>query len=452
MVAGGSRVPRGEARRDRAPIYGPGEHEVSVRLGPGENAIVVEGYSVLGEVRGEPTRVDVRLEGVEEPAHRLHLAVVSVGRYRDPDLDLDLADADARSVVEAFGRQNGRLYDEVRVTQLADASATREGVLAMLDRIARDASPEDALVFYVAGHGVVGRCPGEASESYHLILHGATRASPCGDEIGAADLTRRIAQIAAQEKLLLLDTCQAGGVIDETAMRSLNGGLRDEGLRAARASGVAMVSAAAASQSSFEVSELGHGLFTVALLRGLEGRARFGEPRRVGVTNLVRYVSRYLPILSERYVGRVQTPTFGAMGRDFTLAVVDEADPPLVASTTLPRVFDDASREASRGLEPDGRTTARAQLQLHVDSRRDAIAACGAPPVVELGASWSGDRVARFDVRGSGAGTPVGLCIARAIGPVSLSGEAPSAGEAVLVVGTVPDAARPRSSTRAPAP
>lgn len=403
--------------RARSPLYGPGEHTLRARLSLGDNEVVVEAYSVLGEVRGERARATIRVAGVEAAPRRLFLLAVSVGEYDDTNLSLNFTGADARAIQAAFERQRDReLFDEVIVHRLADADATRARFVAAVAQLRREARPEDTLVVYVASHGVVQRC-GDGARAYHVLLRGTTNDAHCADSIDTATLTRALAWVPAREKLLLLDTCQSGGAVGEEALRALRGELRDAGLRAARASGVAVIAGSAASQSSFEVGELGHGLFTVTLLRGMEGRAAFGGVGRVGVSNLVRYVSRHLPILSERYVGRAQTPTYGAQGSDFAVATARADDPPLLPLAQPPAWL--GSQAQDRGLHV-ATGSPRAQLREHVASRRGATSACGGSGPVDVQARWNAAGRGTFLVVGRGAGSDRSTCIVDALGRFQL--------------------------------
>ena len=65
-------------------------------------------------------------------------------------------------------------------------------------------------------------------------------------------------------------------------------------------------------QTSCESEKLGHGVFTAALLRALEGRAdeETGDrDGRVSVRELVRYLDREVPALA-REAGHEQTPRY----------------------------------------------------------------------------------------------------------------------------------------------
>ena len=75
-------------------------------------------------------------------------------------------------------------------------------------------------------------------------------------------------------------------------------------------------------QFATEFKELGHGLFTYALLQGMEGKAD-GSPKdgKVTVYELRSYVDDQIPALSERYRGETQYPIGNAYGQDFPVTV-----------------------------------------------------------------------------------------------------------------------------------
>ena len=66
----------------------------------------------------------------------------------------------------------------------------------------------------------------------------------------------------------------------------------------------------------------GHGLFTYALLQGVEGKAD-GSPKddKVTVSELNGYVQDQLPELSKRYYGQPQYPAVYMRGQDFPVSV-----------------------------------------------------------------------------------------------------------------------------------
>jgi len=83
---------------------------------------------------------------------------------------------------------------------------------------------------------------------------------------------------------------------------------------------VHIIAASSKDQFAAEVDELGHGIFTHALLQGLGGQAASeGEP--MTVRGLLGWVESQLPILSEKYRQQPQFPVADSRGMDFPLVV-----------------------------------------------------------------------------------------------------------------------------------
>jgi uncharacterized caspase-like protein len=91
----------------------------------------------------------------------------------------------------------------------------------------------------------------------------------------------------------------------------------------AHANGIYLIAASTAEQYAYEVPELGHGVFTYALLSGLGER----DPPQaatsegiVTVLSLINYVMRAVPDLTEKYhMGDPQTPVIFDAGTDIPL-------------------------------------------------------------------------------------------------------------------------------------
>ena len=81
--------------------------------------------------------------------------------------------------------------------------------------------------------------------------------------------------------------------------------------------------ASGSSQLASEFETLGHGVFTYALLEGLEGNADRGSlDKKVTVQELSSYLNDRVPELSEEYKGQAQYPHSYGFGQDFPLVIV----------------------------------------------------------------------------------------------------------------------------------
>jgi uncharacterized caspase-like protein len=87
-----------------------------------------------------------------------------------------------------------------------------------------------------------------------------------------------------------------------------------------RSTGVHVIAASTKDQYASEVKELGHGVFTFTLLKGLEGGAS-GNSKTVTVRKLMGYIEENLPDFTSKYKNEVQFPVIVSKGMDFPLVI-----------------------------------------------------------------------------------------------------------------------------------
>ena len=88
-----------------------------------------------------------------------------------------------------------------------------------------------------------------------------------------------------------------------------------------RAVGSTILSASTSVQEALEGYQ-GHGLFTWALVQGLQGKADKGRTGYVRTTDLAAYVEDEVPILAEKIFKRAQFPTVSISGQGFPVGRV----------------------------------------------------------------------------------------------------------------------------------
>ena len=171
------------------------------------------------------------------------------------------------------------------------------------------------VIIYLAGHGT------SIADEWYFICHDVTH--PEREDqvqtkgISSTEMARMIMNIPALKKALLIDSCKSGGFL-----QALSRGVEDRRAIAqlARATGTHVIAASTDKQLSSEISQLGHGVFTYALLQGLRGKAENRE-RIVTVRGLIAYLEGELPGISEKYRNIPQYPVVDSRGQDFPLAV-----------------------------------------------------------------------------------------------------------------------------------
>jgi len=295
----------------------PGRHRVEAAVGNDEGTARSERAAAEVVVPGEATRV------------RLHALVVGVDDYRDDRFDLEYAAGDAHAVADLLHEAGGPLFAGTpRIERLTDRQVTVAAIEAAVDRMAADIAPSDVFVLYLAGHGLTGD-----NGRYHFLPSDFVYAN---DEalrdrtLSEERLVDLVARVPALKMLVILDTCHAGGAIDgltgEPWARVASARAIEEVSalrRLDRATGRAVLAATTELTVALEGYD-GHGVFTYALLRGLEGAADAEHGNRDGVTDineLSAYIEDMVPRLTLERWNSEQFPMRALNGQSFPIAV-----------------------------------------------------------------------------------------------------------------------------------
>jgi Caspase domain len=297
-----------------------------------EGANALEGVSACadGSWESEPARIDLRYaRPVERP--RLFLIAVGVNRYPDEALALRFAASDAKAVHDLFQRRGQRLYREIVPVLLDDAKATREGIRAAFRQAAAQAKSQDTLLAFLAGHGtLVGQryyyLPADFRAAKDKAREQSIREAGLPDD----ELAELIGAVPALKRVLILDTCNAGGAVQLFSLRGRSvDTLRGVTERLNRAQGVFVLAAAPANAEAKEPEELGHGVLTYALLAGLraasagplkdEGVTASGREGVADVLGWLGFASGQVPRLMKRYYGHEQDVQMSTSGISFPI-------------------------------------------------------------------------------------------------------------------------------------
>ena len=285
-----------------------------IPLVTGMNTLQVSAYSA-GRIESMPSVVQVYNTGTEQVIN-LYLMAIGINEYENPALDLNYAKADAKAFSKAIEDQGRNLFKKVEIHSLFDREATRDNILMALEELSTKVNPEDVFMFYYAGHGSM------VDNSFYFIptenvsLYQADKLAE--ESIKDETMQEKFSHIAALKQLVILDACQSGG---STEMLAQRGAMEEKAMaQLSRSTGVHVLAAAGSEQYATEVSSLGHGLFTYAILEALGGNAD-GAPRDGNVTvyELKAYVNDQVPELSKQYKGSTQWPYTFSIGHDFPI-------------------------------------------------------------------------------------------------------------------------------------
>ena len=280
----------------------------------------------------------------------LYALVGGVANYSgDQQMNLRFSALDARTMAQAVRLAASRLLsvDRAKITLLASAAAasapaapskikemepTKANFKAAFEEIARQARPQDILVIFLAGHGV--SLPTGNSEYAYLTKEARTLdknvlADPEILKLNAItsnELKEWVTKIAANKRVLILDTCEAGAASTDLAMaRNLPGDQVRALDRLKDRTGFYVLMGAAASKASYETSSYGQGLLTYSLLKGVKGAALRDE-KFVDVLRLFAYAQDEVPRLAQ-VSGGAQQPHFMAKeGATFDIGMLLPAD------------------------------------------------------------------------------------------------------------------------------
>ncbi len=287
------------------------EHLFRVKLIEGENRLRVVALS-RDRVESSPMEISVTLRGAEKQSD-LHLVVVGINRYRNAALNLTYAETDAKGVLDFFQSAGvKKLFRSVHVYSALSEQATGQRIRGLLAEVGRKAQPQDTLLVYLAGHGDT------MGEEWYFIPHDVV--APENEPelrkggISNAFISESIKQCRAQKVFVMIDACKSGKLV--LALRSTEA--RKALVQLARSTGTYIVSASTDRQYAAEIKALGHGVFTYALLEGLQGKA---GGKKVTVEGLIHYVKEKLPELTEKHRGQAQYPVSWGSGMDFPLVL-----------------------------------------------------------------------------------------------------------------------------------
>ncbi|WP_414755163.1 eIF2A-related protein [Anabaena sp. CCY 9910] len=212
---------------------------------------------------------------------KLWLLLVGVNQYQDERLPtLRYSAVDCQGLATALADATCRFPDKSEwvhhdfATQLPTLTTVRDS----LRQVTHQAQPEDTILFYFSGHGILE--PG--SQQAILCLADTQTDDLLNTGLGLPELLQCLENSQAQTQLVWLDACHSGSLTFRGARSNHTPAslpnptpqivelLRQ---RAKQSKGFYALLSCDTNQQSWEFPELGHGVFTYYLMRGLRGEA-----------------------------------------------------------------------------------------------------------------------------------------------------------------------------------
>lgn len=312
------------------------EKKERFRLRPGKNVVEIEAKDNMGSpyyasfVLVAGSAENTRSERGRQPkityqfgGQKLAL-VVGVSRYKFHEgglNDLRYADKDARGVAELLAREG---FKKENVSFLQNENATLENVRAAVELFLRKARENDLVFVFIASHGA--QDPFDRKNIY-IILHDSRVSDLPRTALNMSDLQDLFTnRLRARQMVILIDACHsaaAGGGIAATSKRQLERAENNTFNLYAEAifnqEGRALLTSSDVNEISEEDAKWGggHGVFTWALLRGLNGEANTNGDGVITTGELFDFVSHRV---RQETDGRQNPRALPGTNRDFPLA------------------------------------------------------------------------------------------------------------------------------------
>ncbi|MCK5525235.1 MAG: caspase family protein, partial [Thiomargarita sp.] len=256
-------------------------------------------------VTSQPLAIELQWTGkvTETPQPNLYVLAVGVSKYDNKELTLNFAAKDANDFANAFQNQKGKLYKEVTIKKLPDAS--KKEVLDGLAWLRSQVQLGDVAMLFIAGHGVnIGGHGSDSKQQYFFLPRDAkvkTETEIKGSSVFFRDIKKTVMNLPGKV-LFFLDTCHSGNVMGD--------GLIDvdevtNDLGSAEREAIVVLTATTGEQLALESPDWGNGAFTKTLLEGLRGEADYKGDKEISFKEIDLYLSDGVEELTDGQ----QTPT-----------------------------------------------------------------------------------------------------------------------------------------------
>jgi len=276
-------------------VVGYNEIEISVLSKTGEQYKQTVGVNRKLVLQTPPPSVAATTKKERKGAgDQAWAVVVGISQYANPAIPgLQFADKDAEAFANFLRLPAGGGYDADHMRVLLNKDATLANVRDALINFLNQAIDKDLVMIYFAGHGAPE--PARPQNVYLLTTDSdpnllGTTAFPMWT---MQDVLGRY--ISAKRIVVFSDACHSGAISVNFATRGLSA--TDENLvnqyltdLSKTHEGTVIFTASAAGEVSQEFPDLGHGVFTYYLLKGMEGEADYNNDYTITINELMQYV------------------------------------------------------------------------------------------------------------------------------------------------------------------
>jgi hypothetical protein len=221
----------------------------------------------------------------------LHLLSIGISKYRDPGFNLVFAHLDAQKIAEAFQNQQGKVFGEIHTTVLTNEQATREAILEALSQLKNNVTQHDLTIVTLSGHGANL----EEQNHFYFVPYDFNEKKKATTGVYWDDFKRFLIGMPSRV-FLVMDTCHSGTIT--LGMRSGSNAQEQLDQQVKRAlprtdQTIIVMAACLSGSTALENADWGHGVLTLALLEGINGRRHYGKKTQtpLPITNQTGEVS-----------------------------------------------------------------------------------------------------------------------------------------------------------------
>ena len=206
---------------------------------------------------------------------KLWILLVGINQYNDLELpSLKYSALDCQGLGEALSEATENRRELILHHDFADRKPELDTVRNSLKEIVDSAQSGDTILFYFSGHGILE----PTTQKVYLCLADTQKKQLTTTGLPLNDILRLLGNCQAAQQLIWLDACHSGGMtLRGTTKISLPNPtsqlVKVLRRKAQKSQGFYALLSCDHSQQSWEFPELGHGVFTYYLMRGLRGEA-----------------------------------------------------------------------------------------------------------------------------------------------------------------------------------
>ena len=296
--------------------------ETQLTLVAGENRLSAYAFS-SSNIKSSDSTLTITGASSLYQTSTVHILAIGINQYENPDFNLRYSSADADDFALEIKAEQSELmgHPQTDVTELVDQQATKANVLEALKHLSAASKPEDVVFIYYGGHGAasgphfyllpydvgyLGRLASiDASGLQKILDHG----------VSDMELAQAFEAIDAQEIVLVIDACQSGQILYSEDPRQ--GPMNSSGLaQLAYEKGMYILTAAQGYQQALEISQLGHGLLTYALIeKALKQNRASDDAGNIYLREWLDYAAQEVPKLDLEWIqGTLKTGVDGMRG------------------------------------------------------------------------------------------------------------------------------------------